>query len=223
MTIMEQLKEPFCASDIDWRVGQETKDGRKVSALAYLTSRAVQQRLDDVFGPFGWASKYVEGPGGGVVCELSCRNPDSGEWVTKSDGASNTDFEAVKGGLSSALKRAAVHWGIGRYLYDLPMAWCELKGRGQNYHRTKAKVSMYWDPPALPAWALPKTGAPAPKARPTSGEDDGLQEWRDAIQYAPDVEALQALATDMAALDISDDQKQPLRNLYTKRILELKK
>ena len=40
-----------------------------------------------------------------------------GEWIGKSDGADDSNIEAAKGGLSAALKRAAVQWGIARYLY----------------------------------------------------------------------------------------------------------
>ncbi len=220
MDIMAQLRAPFAPEDIEWRVGQETRDHTKVSALAYLTSRAVQQRLDDVFGPFGWATKYVKGPDGGVVCELSCKGPD-GEWVTKADGATNTDFEAVKGGLSSALKRAAVHWGVGRYLYDLPMVWCPLKPKGQVYHRSKSGKTMYWDPPKLPAWALPK-GDSKPLPSEPKEDDDAMQEWRDAISYAQSVEQLLNLAKDLASLDVSDMVKGPLRKLYTDRMIALK-
>lgn len=219
MDIMEQLRAPFAPEDIDWRVGQTTRNGEKVSALAYLTSRAVQQRLDDVFGPFGWATKYVKGPDGGVVCELSCKGPD-GQWVTKSDGSPNTDIEAVKGGLSSALKRAAVHWGIGRYLYDLPMVWCQLKPKGQIYHRSKSGQGMYWDPPKLPAWALPKkAGAPA-ATKPN--QETGMDEWREAIESAPSVEVLMDLGKDLASLDVGNDLKAPLRRLYTERMIALK-
>lgn len=215
MDYLAALKAPFKPEEIEWRVGQETKSGDKVSALAYLTSRAVQQRLDDVFGVFGWSTKYLKGPDGGVLCELSCRSPE-GEWVTKSDGSPNTDIESVKGGLSSALKRAAVHWGVGRYLYDLPMVWCPLKPRGENYHRTKARETKYWDSPKLPIWALPK-GDPIE----VSG-DDGGDEWREAIALAPDMDTLTSLATDLATIDLSDQVKAELRKSYTKRIIELK-
>jgi len=36
-------------------------------------------------------------------------------------------MEAIKGGASSALKRAAAVWGIGRYLYYLPVVWVKTK------------------------------------------------------------------------------------------------
>ncbi len=220
MDIMAQLRAPFAPEDIDWRVGQATRDETKVSALAYLTARAVQQRLYEEFGPYGWATKYVEGPDGGVVCELSCKSPD-GEWVTKADGATNTDFEAVKGGLSSALKRAAVHWGIGRYLYDLPMVWCHLKPKGQVYHRTKSGKAMYWDAPKLPGWAMPKPQTAAP-AHDNSDDQAYTEEWVNAITYAQSVEHLQNLAADLAGLNMAESEKAKLRKLYTERMIALK-
>jgi len=66
---------------------------------------------------------------------------------TKWDGAENTDFEAIKGGLSDAFKRAGYKWGIGRYLYRLESAWvpCELHG----------KTVVLKSTPPLPSWALP--------------------------------------------------------------------
>ena len=74
-------------------------------------------RLDEVVGPENWKDEYAPGPDGGVICGLSLRIED--EWITKWDGAENTDFEAIKGGLSDAFKRAGYKWGIGRYLYRL--------------------------------------------------------------------------------------------------------
>lgn len=50
---------------------------------------------------------------GGVECGISIKI--DGEWITKWDAAENTQVEAVKGGRSGAMKRAAVQWGIGRY------------------------------------------------------------------------------------------------------------
>ena len=49
------------------------------------------------------------------------------EWVWKSNGAGQSDIEAEKGQFSDAFKRAAVLWGIGRYLYALPSPWVDLE------------------------------------------------------------------------------------------------
>ena len=102
------LKRPFEPSKLRWRKGQGNNE------LVYITSRDVMDRLDAVFGNGGWQTQH-EFMGGRIVCNLSCSV--EGNWVTKADGADDSNIEGAKGGLSDALKRAAVQWGIGRYLY----------------------------------------------------------------------------------------------------------
>ncbi|MEM6327698.1 MAG: Rad52/Rad22 family DNA repair protein, partial [Bacteroidota bacterium] len=111
-----RLAAPFPAHDVEWKPGATTRDKKKGLAMAYITARAVQDRLDEVFGPGGWKNEFREGPSGGVICRIWFTN-DDGEWVWREDGADNTDVEAVKGGLSNAMKRAGAALGIGRYLY----------------------------------------------------------------------------------------------------------
>jgi hypothetical protein len=82
--------------------------------LSYITARQVMDRLDAVVGPENWQNRFTEVKGI-MVCEIGIRTEDG--WVWKSDGSDETDIEAEKGALSGALKRAAVHWGIGRSLY----------------------------------------------------------------------------------------------------------
>lgn len=120
------LKAPFEANQINWRKG-----GGNIQ-LAYLNARNVMQRLDQVVGQNNWQEKYVEF-NDRIICELSVRL--DGEWITKSDGSGDTKIESEKGGISSAFKRAAVKFGIGRYLYYLPAS------AGPNN---------------MPSWALPK-------------------------------------------------------------------
>lgn len=153
-----KLREPFPSTDVEWRLQQcGEKNGRFWGmALAYLTNRAIMERLDSVVGPANWRNEYATGPGGGVICGLSIRI--DGQWVTKWDGAENTDMEAVKGGLSGAMKRAAVQWGIGRYLYDLPEGFVTVADDAdRKAHRGKTKdgKTFKWHPPELPKWALP--------------------------------------------------------------------
>lgn len=178
---LEKLKEPFPVGDVLWRIGQAGKgrDGNVwAKVLAYIDSRCVQDRLDAVCGPENWCNAKPEvGPGGGVMQGISIKV--NGEWITKWDGAENSDIEAVKGGLSDALKRAAVQWGIGRYLYDLGETWAEIveKGKsGAHYANCKIKVdgkeewvTFYWLAPRLPDFAIPKSKAdPGPQRGPAS-------------------------------------------------------
>lgn len=154
------LAAPFSPSDVEWKPGATTRDKAKGLAMAYISSRAVQDRLDDVCGPGGWRNEFKPAPEGGVLCGISIRvtrEDGSIEWLTKWDGADNTDVEAVKGGLSSAMKRAAVQWGIGRYLYRLPQTWVRLDERGR-----------FAETPRIPAEFLPEGHGPGARtpARP---------------------------------------------------------
>ncbi len=168
---LTKLAEPFPARDVEWRIAQSGtgRDGKVwAKVLAYITNRAIMDRLDDVCGPLGWRNEFKEwtvGGTAGVLCGLSIYTIE-GEWVTKWDGAENTDIEAVKGGLSGAMKRAAVQWGIGRYLYDLEEGWATIcednRDKQAHYAKTKEGTVFYWRPPPLPTWALPNGHQPPP-------------------------------------------------------------
>lgn len=124
------LKKPFDPSAISWRVGSTTKDKSKGMALAYIDARDVQDRLDEVCGVEGWQCRYVPMHDKKTVCEIGVRIGEA--WIWKADGAGDSDVEAEKGALSDAFKRAAVRWGIGRYLYDLDSPWVELETYEKN-------------------------------------------------------------------------------------------
>ena len=159
--VLTALGAPFPPSDIEWRIGRSgIKDGKIwATCLAYVTARAIMARLDEIVGPSGWKNEapreWSQGAPG-VVMGLSIRLGN--EWVTKWDGADQPDTEPVKGGFSNAFKRAAVLWGIGRYLYELPEGWAKVGPGGQFYQPPSEKrqiPAFRWDPPDLPTWALP--------------------------------------------------------------------
>ncbi|EAM7259980.1 recombinase, partial [Salmonella enterica] len=166
---LNKFDDPFSPEDIEWRIQQsgKTRDGKVwAMVLAYVTNRAIMKRLDDVCGKAGWRNEYRDIPNnGGVECGISIKI-DS-EWVTKWDAAENTQVEAVKGGRSGAMKRAAVQWGIGRYLYNLEEGFAQTSlDKKQGWHRAKLKdgTGFYWYPPSLPGWAMPVSGnQPSPE------------------------------------------------------------
>lgn len=165
------LQEPFAPGDVEWRVGSSGNTGGKpwAKVLAYITNRAIQNRLDEVFGVFGWKNEFhpwkVAGKEG-ILCYLSVQVPGTNEWVTKVDGAEGTDVEEIKGGLSDAMKRAAVQFGIGRYLYDLGENWAEIVDKDGRYSSKFKDDKWYkWNPPSLPQWARPAT-APCSEPKP---------------------------------------------------------
>jgi len=140
-SITQQLKEPFNPGVIHWRVGTTTQDKSKGTALAYIDARDAMKRLDDVCGD-GWQVEYpFEG-----CCRIGIKI--DGEWLWRSNGAGETNVEGEKGRYSDAFKRAAVLWGIGRYLYYLPNEWVALTPKGRSH--------VIAQTPKLPNWALPK-------------------------------------------------------------------
>jgi hypothetical protein len=162
---LQRLQDKFPAEDIEWRIGRvglNQSGNLYATVLAYITNRAIMNRLDEVCGPENWRNEFKEwniGQKHGVLCGLSIRIDD--EWVTKWDGAENTEFEAVKGGLSDSMKRAGVQWGIGRYLYSLGENFAVIDNEsgvytGQWLDRANAKQYRFrWSPPPLPTWSLP--------------------------------------------------------------------
>ena len=154
--MFDRLKMPFPAEDIEWRIQGTPKErnGKTTGlVLPYITNRAVMERLDNVIGAQNWRNEFAQGPIGGVLCGIAIRI--NNEWVIKFDGADKTDVEAIKGGYSDAMKRAAVQWGIGRYLYELPKYWAECKSTGGKYFEIVRK-------PTLPQSALPAGYKPNP-------------------------------------------------------------
>jgi hypothetical protein len=141
--IARALKRPFPVSQISWRVGAVTpkQNPTKGVALAYIDARDVMHRLDHIFG-LHWQARYSHAEGK-TICEIGVKIGD--EWVWRAGGAGDTDIEAEKGAISDAFKRAAVLWGIGRYLYDLPNEWVPLVD-GKRLQNA----------PKLPAWATPE-------------------------------------------------------------------
>lgn len=143
-TLLKQLKNPFDPKFVKWRVGATNADKTKGIALAYIDSREVTKRLDDVCGIERWRDRLTEVKDG-FICEIDIKIDD--EWVTRSNAAGNTQLEAIKGGASDAFKRAASVWGVGRYLYYLPNVWVPIKPQGKSY--------VLAELPELPEWALP--------------------------------------------------------------------
>ena len=151
MNLLDQLKRPFPVNKIHWRVGNTNAkrlnckpwEATEGSALAYLDARDVMGRLDDVMGTEGWQVRYPMADSGLLICEVGLNIKDA--WIWKANGAGDTQVEAEKGKCSDAFKRAAVLWGIGRYLYALPFFWGAISN-GKPVTR-----------PPLPNWAIPES------------------------------------------------------------------
>ncbi len=129
--IMRELKAHFPEDQLEFKIGATNAEKTKGLALAYVQARAIQDRLDCVVGFHNWQVEYKEIQDG-FICSLAIRI--DGEWISKQDGAPITEFESIKGGISSAFKRVASSgWGIGRYLYNAKGNWYPIEKRGKSY------------------------------------------------------------------------------------------
>lgn len=138
LTIWEQLAEPFDAKQekvMPQSVSVKPDGTASAMGLTYVDSRAVGERLDTVLSPENWTFDWTPLSDGGAKGTISINvgmifNYAVDKWISKSDvGYPNEegDKEALKGAVSDALKRTAVLFGVGRYLYNLDKSWypCE--------------------------------------------------------------------------------------------------
>lgn len=173
MTIdLRRLAEQFPPGDIKWRVlrADIDRDDRPYAIVfPYISKRALQQRLDDVVGPGNWKTTELKVDFVGKDFEgkelfsmqVGIGIKIDGEWVVKYDISQCTDIEPIKGGFSTAAKRAGSQWGIGRYLEHIGQHYIELVKTKANKASVKLymksnKTTYFWNPPNLPGWSMPK-------------------------------------------------------------------
>lgn len=203
--ILGDLSLPFPPDDIEWRVMNAGRHGDRIycGVAAFITARAVQERLDSVCGVDGWQilEPQVTEACGRILfgVGISVRNSD-GEWITKWDMAAPSvpktqseeeRLDPAKNGFSRALKRAACQFGIGRQLHYIKTVFAETtevapSKQDRWWHKAKLPKTAgggtyYWKTPTLPASFLPKE----PEHKISQGDLNELKkEWKG--KFAPD-------------------------------------
>ena len=212
--VFVELSAPFRPDQIHWRIGVKMKDKPRAMALAYLDARDVMDRLDGVCGQGNWMSDFEfshpmvmsNSKGDEVVhakvcCTISLRvthDDSSSTWVRKSDVAGETDIEGEKGGASDAFKRAAVHLGIGRYLYRLDSPWVDTTGSGRG-----VKIKPGQEDKLAAVLAATQDGAPPPSQAPKAAPpESGPAKFLDVEQKK------QLYGTNFKALELFHDKKE---------------
>lgn len=167
--IARRLREPFDPKEVDFRVqGRASESTGKAQCVAYIDARAVQDRLDQVVGAGNWAFDWTP-----LVIDNGEVQVAKGTLtvygVAKSDAGSASNFEQTLGAVSHCFKRAAVHWGIGRYLYNLPMAWVAVERGGRISEATLSDLRAKLPRPSQPAGTTAATnGHATPHPAPAS-------------------------------------------------------
>ncbi len=164
---MDQQLELFAALAASFapdEVRNRPQGGRQ---LQYITARTVMNRLDDVLGPANWWDEYMPLENS-VICRLTIRLPD-GQTLTKSDAGGYAGMadsgDDDKSGFSDAFKRAAVKFGIGRYLYR--------DGVPRFVHEHRPHPSLAADPTQHPSRAAHAPVPVGPASSSTRATGDG--------------------------------------------------
>lgn len=138
--IQAALAEPFAPEDLEWRLQQTFEEKKRGLAVPYVTARAIQNRLDEVVGPENWYNEYKPWHSSknkeAQLCGISIYFEGHG-FITKWDGAEDSNVEPIKGGLSDSMKRAAVQWGIGRVLYNMDTVFVDIERSGKGWAITE--------------------------------------------------------------------------------------
>ena len=147
---LEDLKRemPF-----KWRVQSANKWG--ASCVAYIDARDVQDILDEVVGQANWQVKYEEHKNNmfcsiGINADVEVRDKENlvtsvgkSGWVWKSDCGTESQVEKQKGEASDAFKRAAVMWGVGRFLYSKKIIKLPVKEKNGKFLPYSAKTGKF--------------------------------------------------------------------------------
>ena len=112
--IQQELKKEI---PYKWRVQSFSKQKPQATCVAYIDSRDVQDVLDKYCN---WSDRYYS-VNGMLFCEITIYA--DGIEYKRSDAGSESNVEAQKGQSSDAFKRAAVKFGIGRFLYSKKMVY----------------------------------------------------------------------------------------------------
>ena len=114
-------------------------------------------------------------------CGCGSATNGSRKWMSADQSEQPDEGDRRKAAFSDALKRAAVKFGIGRYLYRLPSQWVDYDPKKRQFART----------PKLPPSALPRphvspasvsADAAAPRSKPSALPADGT-ELRQRLQH----------------------------------------
>jgi len=206
-----KLRRPFDPNDVDFRVqGRVSEQTGKGQVVAYIDARLVQDRLDTVVGPGEWTFEWEP-----IVVEKGDVQVAKGtltiHGVAKSDVGTASNFEASKGCVSDALKRAAVHFGIGRYLYDIPASWVQAdpkNGRISDEVLRGLRAKLPRPDGAQPQPTLSAFTANPPVIRPAVDEPAAAPAAPAAAKREPKLETLadvqQALTNYRNILHITD-------------------
>lgn len=214
MNLQNLLKELAAPIPYQWRVQSRSKDRTKAICTAYIDARDVMNVLDK---HCAWESTFKE-VGGFIFAGIKIHTPegsyerwDSGQRVETNPDDQMYD-QAGKAAASDAFKRAAVMWGVGRFLYDLPMVTLPCDQYGNVVDSNGQRV-----------WDLTKhingmqDKKPAPSVKPTPEPQSLPQDKFDAMVKYITEGKIKEVESAMKKYELNDNQRKLLTNMIAQK------
>ncbi len=139
MKLNELIKTLSAPLPVEWRVQSLSKTKDKAICTSFVDARTVQNRLDEVCAAFGatWDVDYKEVCGvvfAGITITIDAIKGPNGDYIQQHECSTRWDagnrveekvedrmyVQGGKSAASDAFKRAAVMFGLGRFVYDIP-------------------------------------------------------------------------------------------------------
>jgi hypothetical protein len=147
--LLAKLAEPFAREDVLWRAGATSRDKKRAQALPYAEPRVYEDRLNQVC-PGDWHVFFKPWGDSRIICELTIHGVIRSSTGEFDEGKKNAIAEGTVAE-AQAFKRACSKFGLGRYLYEIPIQWVD-------YDEEKSRLA---DVPQPPDKFLPKKVEPA--------------------------------------------------------------
>ena len=178
--VVNELSKPL---PFKWKLQSYTKKKDKALCVAYIDSRTVTKRLNEV-AVYGWHREHFS-IGVDTYCRLGLVMPDNTIQWRSDVGESDNATEKAKTSSSDSYKRAAINFGLGLFLYDMDIITLPVVQEGTFYNIVKPDGSKVYDlttyineeykkkPTATPQ-ATPKV-TPTVKTEPTGALQPSTQ------------------------------------------------
>jgi hypothetical protein len=183
--LLTRLAEPFPVEVISWRAGSISRDKKRAQALPYAEPRVYEDRLNALC-PGLWSVAFKPWSER-IICELTIGAIGPGGtllYATRaSTGESGDGFAPGTAAEAQAFKRACSKFGLGRYLYDVPIVWVDYDDANRKLLQTpklparfvprssasaEGPMALTWEPQAFVERPEPSTEAPQARSDPAS-------------------------------------------------------
>lgn len=126
-----------------WKVQSFNRDKTKAMCVAFIDARLAVKRLNEVC-VYGWHRKHFA-IGDDTYCDLGVVMPDGTIQWRGDVGESENKTERAKTSASDSLKRAALNFGLGLFLYEKDIVMVDAKTEGQYTNPVKPDGTKIWD------------------------------------------------------------------------------